>query len=196
MASPVGDLLADLDRGLQLLGVGWYLFGARAAMFYGVARLTADVDVTVHLSGSVTTATLAETLERHEFMLRESDPAFVATTRVLPLVHRPSGLPLDIVLAGPGLEVAFLERARPHTIEGVSVPVASAEDIVVMKALAGRPKDLEDVVAIAAAQGAALDERAVRERLIAIEEALGQSDLIPALDAALKQAQRTRPRGA
>jgi len=33
----------------------------------------------------------------------------------------------------------------------VHVPVVSAEDLVVMKVLAGRPKDEEDVVAVALA---------------------------------------------
>ena len=44
--SPVADLLADLSAALEALNIPWYLFGAQAAIVYGVARLTADVDVT------------------------------------------------------------------------------------------------------------------------------------------------------
>lgn len=54
---------------------------------------------------------MAGALERRGFSLRVSDPDFVARTRVMPFVHGPTGLPLDIVLAGPGLEDGFLERA-------------------------------------------------------------------------------------
>jgi len=77
-------------------------------------------------------------------------------------------------------------------IEGVPVPIACAEDLVVMKLLAGRPKDLEDVVAILAAQAEGIDLASLRELLGELELALDQSDLIPALDDALERAMRHR----
>lgn len=46
MRSPIADLLAALASAFDTLGMSWYLFGAQAAIVYGVARLTADVDVT------------------------------------------------------------------------------------------------------------------------------------------------------
>jgi len=196
MRSPVADLLSDLGTGLGEIAATWYLFGARAAILYGVARLTADVDVTVRLPESTTGATLAGALERHGFRLRIVDPDFVARTRVMPFVHEKTGLPLDVVLAGPGLEDEFFARAVVRDIDGVGVPVASVEDIVVMKILAGRPKDHEDIVAMAAAQGDALDDRSVRRTLVALEEALAQNDLQPTLDAALARARRIRSRQA
>ena len=67
-----------------------------------------------------------------------------------------------------------------------NVPVASAEDIVVMKILAGRQKDLDDVTSIVGTN-VALDVGYVRETLAILERALAQSDLLPALDAALAQ---------
>jgi hypothetical protein len=192
--SPVADLLSDLGAGLREIAAPWYLFGARAAILHGAARLTADVDVTVRLADSTTGDMLAAALERHGFRLRVTDPHFVAVTRVMPFVHEASGLPLDVVLAGPGLEDQFFEHVAVRDLDGVGVPVASAEDVIVMKVLAGRPKDNDDVVAIVAAQGDALDERAIRQTLIALEQALAQSDLMPAFDAALVRARRARPR--
>jgi hypothetical protein len=55
MSSPVADLLRDLSRAFAEFGVPWYLFGAQAALLYGAARLTADVDVTVRLSEGIST---------------------------------------------------------------------------------------------------------------------------------------------
>jgi hypothetical protein len=78
-------------------------------------------------------------------------------------------------------------------IEGTTVPVASAEDIIVMKLLAGRPKDVEDVVAIAAAQGERLDIAYIRQTLRELEQALSQSDLVPAFEQALARSRRARP---
>ena len=191
MRSPVADLLADLADALADLGVAWYLFGARAAILHGVARLTADVDVTVRLPDRVSPEILARGLEQRGFRQRFTDPAFLAQTRVVPFVHAPTGLPLDLVLAGPGLEDRFFERLTVHDIDGVRVPVASVEDLVVMKVLAGRAKDLEDVRVIAATNRDALDQPYIRDLLGVLEQALGQSDLLLAFEEAVT---RQRPR--
>jgi hypothetical protein len=190
--SPVADVLADLGAGLQRIAAPWYLFGARAAILYGVARLTADVDVTVQLAERTTGEMLAAALARHGFTLRVSGKDFVARTRVMPFVHEATGLPLDVVLAGPGLEEQFFARVQVMDVDGVRVPVASAEDIVVMKILAGRPKDQEDIVAIAAAHGDTLNTAAIRATLGELEEALAQDDLLPTFEAGLVRARRVR----
>lgn len=177
MRSPFGELLADLAEALSEAGVAWYLFGAQAAALYGVARLTADVDVTVRLPANQPAEMLAAVLERHGFVRRFSDPQFMERTRVAPFVHSSTALPVDIVLAGPGLEEQFLSRTTLHEVEGVRVPLASAEDLVVMKVLAGRPKDLDDVAAMATNCAGSLDVAYIQGTLHALEQALGQSDL-------------------
>ena len=142
---PVADLLGDLARGLRALGVRWFLFGAQAAILHGAARLSADVDVTVDL-GARSSRELVDALSREGFGLRVADAAgFVEATRVLPLVHLVSRMPLDLVLAGPGLEEQFFTWATERLVGHVRVPVVSAEDLVAMKVLAGRPRDVEDI---------------------------------------------------
>lgn len=180
MRSPVGELLADLVAALTPAGVGWYLFGAQAAIVYGAARLTADVDVTVRLPDAMSSQSLAHHLVDGGFRLRVSDPDFIDRTRVIPFVHHGTALPLDVVLAGPGIEDQFLSRVHVRTIEGVQVRVASPEDLIVMKILAGRPKDLEDVRAVVAALGTQLDRDYIGKTLTMLEQALSQSDLLPA----------------
>lgn len=187
--SPVADVLAALAGGFGSTGTPWYLFGAQAALVLGAARLTSDVDVTA-FPGSVTTAALLRGVLDAGFVSRVDDVEdFVARTRVLPLAHGPTGIPVDVVLAGPGLEEEFLSRATPRDVEGVIVPVASAEDVVIMKVLAARPLDLQDVTAILAA-AAEFDDARVRVTLGALEDALGQSDLLPSYEAASSRARR------
>ena len=67
------------------------------------------------------------------FALRVDDPDFVRRTRVLPFVHGPSGMPVDVVLAGSGLEDEFIERAVPTEIDGTSVPVNHLDDLIVAR---------------------------------------------------------------
>lgn len=188
MPSPAGpaELLVDLSDALKAVPAEWYVFGAQAALVWGRPRLTTDVDVTVRLRAA--TGELVRSLERHGFILRvEATDAFVGQTRVLPFEHRASKLALDVVLAGPGLEELFLERAVPVDIGGTSVPFISPEDLITTKILAGRPKDLEDVRGVLSQRGHALDVALIRKTLSLLEEALGQSDLLPAFESELRQ---------
>lgn len=180
MSSSTNEVLHDLGRTLEALGVDWYLFGAQAVLLRGGRRLTADVDVTV-LAGSVTTETLVGTLAKGGFELRFEDrDHFVTMTRVVPLVHRATQMPVDIVLGGPGLEEHFLSRCERLTIGGQVVPVPLAEDLILMKLLAGRPHDLEDAAALVRA-GAKLAE--VEPMVDAIAEGLGEDDIRRAFEA-------------
>lgn len=189
-ASPIGELLAAVRAALEPLGIRWYLFGAQAAILYGAARLTADVDITLD-AGSHPVADVLGALEARGFSPRVDDAlAFVTETRVLPMVHGRTCIPVDLVLAGPGPEERFLERARVLLVDGVPVPVAAPDDLVVMKVLAGRPRDLEDVIAILAAQGPRIDLERATATLRLLEEALDRRDLVPRLGDAHAAARR------
>jgi hypothetical protein len=191
--SPAGpaELLADLAAALDTVGARWFVFGAQAALVWGRPRLTTDVDVTVKCSA--TTDHLVRALATRGFSPRiDATDAFIRTTRVVPLEHRTSGLALDVVLAGPGLEDLFLERAVPIDVAGTVVPFISPEDLIVTKLLAGRDKDIEDVRGVLSERGSALDADQIRATLALLEDALGQNDLMPVFDAELGRWQRSR----
>lgn len=191
MPSAAARALADIARALSPLGLRWYVFGAQAAIHYGSTRATADVDVTVELGNVAPSALVSRLAEVGIDPRVELDDDFLSRTRVLPMLHRPTGMGVDVVLAGPGPEETFLSRAHMVRFEGVTVPIASPGDIVVMKVLSARPKDIEDVVAILRAAPEGLDLDAVRDMLAELEALLDQSDLLPALEGALA---RARPR--
>ncbi|MBX3191886.1 MAG: hypothetical protein KF819_33150 [Labilithrix sp.] len=196
MPSPVDVALADLARTLNRVGVRWFLFGAQAAILYGSTRVTEDIDVTVEL-GRITPRALVEALARGGFTLRVRDTdGFIARTRVMPVVHRATRMPVDVVFAGPGLEERFMDRRRNEKRGRIELPVATPEDIVVMKILAGRPHDLDDVRAVVRGLGDALDVAYLTETVAQLEDALGQSDLMPLLKnvlADLRRGRRAKP---
>ncbi len=188
-ASPA-ELLSDLAVALNAVDAQWYVFGAQATLVWGRPRLTTDVDVTVRCR--IPTDDLVRALDTHGFSLRiDVADTFVRTTRVLPVEHRTSGLALDVVLAGPGLEDTFLERAVPIDVAGTVVPFISAEDLIVTKLLAGRQKDMEDVRGVLSERGSSLDLSRIRTTLDLLEDALGQSDLRPAFDTELARWQQS-----
>jgi hypothetical protein len=183
--SLVAEVLRDLGRLLEHLELRWYLFGAQAAILYGSTRVTADVDVTVEL-GSRTPQELATALRRARFAARlPLSRSFLAASRVIPVVHTPTRMPVDVVLAGPGIEELILGRTRRLRVARTEVPVARPEDLIALKVLAGRPHDLADVEALLLGQRGKLDIEVVRETLGALEAALDVSDLVPAFEARL-----------
>jgi hypothetical protein len=99
---------------------------------------------------------------------------------VLPFVHGATAMPLDVVVAGSGLEEEFLRRARPLDIGGVQVPV-------IAKILAARAKDLDDARGIWRAHREVLDRARIESTLEQLEQALGQSDLRRSFDAIVKE---------
>jgi hypothetical protein len=190
MPSAAATTLADLASVLGALGLRWYVFGAQAAIFYGTPRATADVDITVAL-GALAPSALVAPLAAVGILPRiPFDDAFTSQARVLPMIHSATGMGVDIVLAGPGPEETFLERARVRRFGGVEVPIASPTDLVVMKILAGRPKDIDDVVGILGASPEDLDVAEARATLADLSAMLDQSDLVPILDAAIARAGR------
>lgn len=174
------ELLAALAPVLDRWG-RWYVFGAQAVVIHGVPRFSADVDVTLALRTDEPDR-FAEDMSNAGFDLRVPDPDFVRRTRVMPFVHSATAMPLDVVIAGSGLEDEFLERAVTIDLGGTLVPVIDREDLVIAKVLAGRPKDLDDARALWRLHGDELGAARIRKMLALLEEALGQSDLLPAFD--------------
>ena len=182
MTSPLAELFDDLNAVFDVTNSRWYLFGAQAAIIHGASRLTADVDITVML-GDSPVETLVNTLTQKGFDLRISKVIeFVAQTKILPVMHIKSGIPVDIVLGGPGLEEEFAKRAHQYDFDGIKIPVASKEDIIAMKILSGREKDLDDALAIIASQTEQLDIDHIKSILKILEDALDRNDLQSILD--------------
>lgn len=174
------ELLADLSKVLASWG-RWYVFGAQAVIAYGVPRLSADVDVTLQLEPEESERFAAD-MKAAGFALRVGDPDFVRRTRVMPFVHVATAMPLDVVLAGSGLEDEFLGRARTVELGTIAVPLIDPEDLIIAKVLASRPKDIEDARSLWRLHGDSLDANRIRRTLKLLEEALGQSDLVPIFD--------------
>ena len=167
------EALAAFGGAMEQRGWRWYVFGAQAVLVHGRPRLTADVDVVVELRGTGAKG-LAEALGPHGFDLRfPLSDEHLRDAHVLPMVHAPTAMPVDVVIAVPGLDEELLDRARPADMGGVMAPVISAEDLVALKVLAGRRKDLEDVRGVLVAQHSRVDLTRTRDLVAAFEAATG-----------------------
>jgi predicted nucleotidyltransferase len=124
------------------------VFGGQAVLVYGEPRLTRDIDVTL----GVDPGELARVMDAVELLglrvLTDNAAEFVTETLVLPAIDPETGIRVDFVFSLSQFERAAIERSGPIDVEGVGVQFISLEDLIVMKLVAGRPRDLEDVAAI------------------------------------------------
>ncbi len=86
---------------------------------------------------------------RFGFRPRVPEPLDFATrNRVLLFRHEPSSIDLDISLGGLPFDEEAIARCIHRTVAGVNIPLISHEDLLVMKAVAHRPRDLADIEGI------------------------------------------------
>ena len=75
---------------------------------------------------------------------------FARKTRVLLLRHTASGTDIDLSLGILPFEIEMVERSIAVEVGPTKLRLPTPEDLVILKAVAHRPKDLEDIRAIAA----------------------------------------------
>lgn len=92
--------------------------------------------------------------------------AFALEHRVI-LVETSSRIPIDISLAGLPFEERVIARSSALEVEtGRMLITCSAEDLVVLKAFAGRVQDWLDIEAVIVRQGRRLDRSRVLEEVV------------------------------
>ena len=144
--------------------IPYAIIGGVAVQRWGQPRFTRDVDVTILLPPGREEPALRDIVA--EFPPRIANAvAFALEHRVLP-IEVPGGSEADVSLGLPGYEEEVVVRAVPFELEPDRiVRLCSAEDLVIHKALAGRPQDQLDIEGILARQGKDLDVGYVRRWL-------------------------------
>jgi predicted nucleotidyltransferase len=119
------------------------VIGGVAASLRGKPRLTNDIDALVL---DVDAETLLESGSKFGFTPRIADAVeFASRTRVLLLRYHPGAVDIDISLGALPFENEVIERSSWVRAGNVRIRLASAEDLVIMKAVAGRPRDITDI---------------------------------------------------
>jgi len=186
---PLLMAVAAATRWLEEAGVRSALIGGVAASLLGRPRVTKDVDIVVLAEESTWSELLARGKPHGIIPRVENALEFARTTRVLLLVHETSGVELDISFAALPFERELIDRSTARSIRGVSFNVATAEDLLIMKALALRPRDIADIEGIVSVVPD-LDLDRVRRTVAEFSEALESDDFVAELDRILKAAKR------
>jgi len=160
---------AELQAVCESEGWRFCLIGGIALQRWGEARETVDVDLTL-LTGFGAEAPFIARLTR-VFRARIDDAsAFALANRVL-LLRTATGVGLDVALGGLPFEARAIERSSTFRYPlDVHLRTCSAEDLIVLKAFADRPRDWADIEGILIRQTGSLDWGMVRDELAPLLE--------------------------
>ena len=140
--TPLDHAVRDITRALDSLRIAYAIIGGIANAVWGEPRATIDVDVTVAVDDDDLPATVPAIAQN--FRVPVSDPlAFVQQTRVLPL-DTDDGVRIDVIFALLPFELDAIRRAKEVTIADRTVHVVTPEDLILMKIISERPRDVAD----------------------------------------------------
>jgi hypothetical protein len=149
----VSKSLEDFEDPLQSLlellaeaNIPHVLIGGLAVSQLSRPRLTADIDVLTYLDDDSRIPELIECAGRGGFTPRiQEAESYARQNRVLLLIHDRSKISVDISLGMLPFEREVIERSSRVTAGNLQLPLPSVEDLVILKAVAHRPVDLQDI---------------------------------------------------
>lgn len=178
--------LADLMRWIAAERLEATVIGGVAAGLQGQPRLTEDVDAVVYDGDA---EALLASGKRYGFEPRIDDAVeFSRRTRVLLMQHR-SGVDIDLSLGALPFEKEVIERAEVLETGGLRVSVATAEDLIIMKAIARRPQDIADIAGIIEVQPS-LDVERIRHWVREFSAVLEMPEILDDLEMLLRRRRR------
>lgn len=140
-------LIATIAKDLKNAGLDYMIIGGQAVLLYGSPRMTKDIDITLGVDVGdldIVVQAISTTLE----IIPEDFRSFAVQTSVLPTKDKASGIRVDFIFSFTPYERQAIKRSQAVSLSGTEVSFASAEDVVIHKVFAGRPRDLEDVKSI------------------------------------------------
>ena len=156
--------------------------GGLALQRWGEPRLTGDVDLTILTGFGYEAAYISELCRSYPQRVADA-AAFALRHRVL-LLKSTRGIPIDVSLAALPFEERVIERATAYRfLAEIRLHTCSAEDLIVLKAFADRPRDWADIEGIVNRSGCRLDWLTIEAELQPLCEAKKAPHILPRLTA-------------
>ena len=145
---PLLNALAAVQLVLDAWSEQGAIIGGVAASLLGRPRYTADVDAVVLVSTEELSEFSTVTLQAGLIPRVPNAEAFARRNRVLLLRHAESGVDVDMSLGALPFEEQAVARATIVQVSGLALRLVTPEDLIIMKAVAHRHQDMEDIQAV------------------------------------------------
>jgi len=183
---PPEATLGALVKWLRSENVPGLIIGGIAVSLLGRPRLTRDVDVLILLEEHHWERFLNAGARLGFFPRIKEALSFVRQSRVFLVHHKPSGVDVDISLAGLPFEEESILQAKWTRAGKLSLPLPSPENLIIMKAVAHRPQDMADITALLEANPK-LNLRRIRRWVKEFSTALDAPDILSDLENLLRR---------
>ncbi len=178
---------AELHAFLTEHHIPYAIIGGIAVQVWGEPRATQDLDLTIAVPVEKAEAVVDLLLSR--FPARIADAAEFARQKRVLLLHASNGVPVDVSLGLPGYEDEMISRAKSVSLTpSIEVRVCSPEDLLIHKAVAGRPIDILDLEGVIARRHGGLDVPYIRRWLTFFSDTLAIPDPLDHFEAAWRKA--------
>ena len=148
------------------------VIGGQAVLLYGEPRLTRDIDITLGIDMDQWQRMVTICNQLQLVPLVDDVEAFARQTMVFPTIDQATGFRVDWLFSFSPYGRQALTRTKQVRIGASDVRFASIEDLVVHKLLAGRPRDIEDLIGILRKKPP-IDDGYVREWLAQFDQTQG-----------------------
>lgn len=180
------DALKDLAGWLEAEQVPHATIGGVAVSLIAQPRATQDIDAVIWLAED-RWKPLLESSHTYGFEPRINDALeFAKKARVFLLKHQTSGVSIDLSCGALDFERETIERAVDVVVGELRLKVTTPEDLIIMKAVAHRPRDVADIESILDANPS-LDLTRVRYWVGQFASALETSEIASDLEAILSR---------
>ena len=156
-----------IERAAQALNeanIPYMVIGGQAVLMHGEPRFTRDIDITLGVDVNELEKVLRVVKKISLISVVPNEKEFAQHNNVLLLQDEKDGVRFDLLFSFLPYERQAIRRAAIIKVGNTDVCFATAEDTIIHKMFAGRPRDIEDVKGIVNVQQS-LDEKYIEHWL-------------------------------
>lgn len=181
------QILARLAQALDGAGIPYMIIGGQAVLIHGRLRVTEDIDLTLGVDSGEAAKVLRLLRGIGMRPLVDKPEEFVAQTYILPMFAEAEKVRVDFAFSFTPYEQQAIARAQTRQETGYPVRFATAEDLIIHKLFAGRPRDIEDIRGVLARKQGKVDREYLRHWIRQFSQLEGKGHLLPQLDELLAE---------
>lgn len=168
------ELIQRIANALNVERIPYMIIGGQAILYYGEPRFTKDIDITLGIDVDKLDyfRNITSILKLKILVDKVND--FVRKTMVLPCIDESTNIRIDFIFSNTDYERQAIQRSVEIKFDEIPVKIASFEDVVIHKIIAGRPRDIEDIKSILM-KNSKYDKKYISDWLRKFDQSLDQS---------------------